>query len=456
MAGIKDRLSTLAARRGGSIQFRLALVLSLTILIVAGVAGAVSFLSALREAHKLQDSVLYQIAGMAQQQPLTSAKILRLRKHDDESYVIIWPLDPTRPGYQVRKDGQNTLPLPSTLDDRHQTRTLGRETYRIITRNSPTGQRIAVAQETHFRDRLAAHSALRTVMPFLVLVPILVLTVILLIRSMFRPIADLSADVDRRDEQDLQPLADQQLPIEVRPFTRAINRLLGRVSQAMEAQRRFVANAAHELRSPMTALSLQAERLDPAGLPPETRDRLAELRQGIERTRNLLNQLLTLARTQALADPHPRSTLSVQHLYRQVLEDLMPLAEAKHIDVGLADDQDAQILTHPLELATIIKNLVDNAIRYTPEGGRVDLSVACEPDAITLRVADTGPGIAPAERERVFDPFYRTLGSGETGSGLGLAIVNALANRLGARVQLDYTDAHERRGLTVSVTLPRA
>jgi two-component system OmpR family sensor kinase len=454
MARVKERLSLFRDRLKGSIQLRLSLTLSLAILIVAGAAGTIAFLSALHQAHKLQDSILYQIAGMAQEQPLSAARMLPLRKHDDEAYVVIWPVDPGRPNYHVAKDGYRALPLPNDLGAGEWTLTLGHEDYRVVVRQSSAGQRVAVAQETDFRDRLALGGAFRTVAPFLILIPILVLIVILFIRGMFRPIAALSADVDRRGEQDLEPLAAPHLPGEIRPFTSAINRLLARVSQAMEAQRRFVADAAHELRSPMTALSLQAERLAQAELPPDARDRLGELRLGIERTRKLLTQLLTLARVQATG-ARQLGTVSVQHAYRQVLEDLMPLADAKGIDIGLTGGQDVEVRVNAFDLTTLVKNLVDNAIRYTPEGGRVDLSVTAGPDSVTLRIADDGPGIAPDERERVFDPFYRTLGSGETGSGLGLAIVRAVADRLAATLRLDYTDAGRQRGLAVFVTFPR-
>jgi two-component system OmpR family sensor kinase len=290
-------------------------------------------------------------------------------------------------------------------------------------------------------------------MPFLAFVPILVIIVILLVRGMFRPIAALSASIDRRDDQDLRPVGDHQLPTEVRPFARAIDRLLERVGQSMEAQRRFVADAAHELRSPMTALSLQAERFTQTDMTPEAHARLAELRAGIERVRKLLNQLLALARAQSPA-AHAPTLVSVQQTFRRALEDLMPLSEARHIDIGMEEIQDARIRVNELELITLVKNLLDNAIRYTPEGGHVNLAVTQDAESVTLHVSDTGPGIAPAERERVFDPFYRILGSGQTGSGLGLAIVRTIVHRLGADITLDFTDPDHQRGLHVSVRFP--
>ena len=454
MAGIKARLTGVRVDARNSIRFRLALVLSLAILIMAAVAGTFAFRSALHEAHKLQDSILYQIAGAMQQQPTTLVRVLHLRDHDDDSQIVVWPLRLGEPALTVHKDHQAALLLPTALKKGHHTLRLGTETYRVMVRENDSGERIAAAQEVHFRDRIALNGALRTVTPFLIFVPILILIVIFLTRSMFQPVKVLSAEIDRRDEQDLHPIADAQLLTEVRPFVHAINRLLTRVAQSMEAQRRFVADAAHELRSPMTALSLQAERLAQTDMPPAAEARLAELRSGIERVRKLLNQLLALAHAQSsFAATTPRA-VSIQQTYRHVLEDLMPQAEARHIDVGLEGDDDARLEVNELELTTLIKNLVDNAIRYTPEGGRVDLAITVEPEAVTLHVADNGPGIPVAERERVFDPFYRVLGSGQTGSGLGLAIVRTLVRRLGASIHLDFTDPARQTGLHVRIRFP--
>jgi two-component system OmpR family sensor kinase len=221
----------------------------------------------------------------------------------------------------------------------------------------------------------------------------------------------------------------------------------------MESQRRFIADAAHELRSPLTALSLQAERLADAEMSTPARERLTVLRQGIERGRNLLDQLLTLARARSAAEL-PKSLISIQSIYRRVLEDLMPLAEAKHIDIGVEGAQDAQVLVSEVDAIAVVRNLVDNAIRYTPEGGRVDLSVAMGEGHAVLRIEDTGPGIPLAERDRVFDPFYRTLGSEQVGSGLGLSIVQTIARRIGADIRLGFSDEVKQTGLSAVVIVP--
>lgn len=448
MDGLKRRLNE-------SVQLKLSFTLSLAILVVAIVAGVFSFLSAFDEAHELQDDVLRQIAQLMDRQRLSPgapATDSRPKDADEESRVIVQHLGETNPSAASVEAG-GPLSLPTTLADGLHTLEAGGETFRVLVKTTAAGERIAVAQEAGFRNEIARDGALRAVMPFLLLVPVLLLIVADLVRKLFQPIAVLSREIDQRAEQELHPVEDRNLPVEVRPFVVAINRLLARVGQSMESQRRFVADAAHELRSPLTALSLQAERLADAEMSGLARERLTVLRQGIERGRSLLDQLLTLAKAQSAADL-PQSPVSIQGVYRRVLEDLMPLAEVKHIDIGVEGTQDAEVLASELDMIALIKNLVDNAIRYTPDGGRVDLSVGVSEGKAELRIQDSGPGIPLAERDRVFDPFYRTLGSEQIGSGLGLSIVQTIANRIGAEIRLGFTDESQQTGLNVEVIIP--
>ena len=449
MDGFNKRLSE-------SAQLRLSVALSLTIVLVAVAASAFVFVSALDEAHELQDDTLRQVAMLYDRQHMTLhyPEGPALEGDDEESRVIIQHL---ADGSQALANGDETLPLPlpATLVDGLATVDVGGEAFRVLVHSTSRGERIAVAQEVGARDKDARESAWRSLLPFLILFPVLLLVVGDLVRKLFRPIASLAAEIDRRGEQLLHPIDEQHLPAEVRPFVVAINRLLTRVAQAMDGQRRFVADAAHELRSPMTALSLQAERLAACSLQVSARERLLPLCQGIERSRQLIDQLLSLAAAQA-AVPRPQARIGVHAVYRRVLEDLLPLAEQKHLDIGVEDSADVQLLINPMDLFTLIKNLVDNATRYTPAGGTIDLCLAQTDTCVCLQVKDSGPGISVEEHDRVFDPFYRTLGSGETGSGLGLSIVRAIAERVGARVALGFTDETSRRGLCVSLWFPCA
>lgn len=439
-----------------SIQLRLSFWLSLAIIVVAIVAGVFSFATAFDEAHELQDDTLRQIAALFDRQsfPLTHP-LGRISDAgvDKESRVVVQYLAEA-PGSAIREDSSTSITFPSTLHDGFQTVALKDEMYRVLVKTLPNRERIAVAQETGIRDETARDSALRTIMPFLILIPLLLFLVADLVRKMLRPVLKISAEIDGRSEQDLRPLAGDELPREIRPFVVAINRLLGRVEQAMQTQRRFVADAAHELRTPMTALALQAERLAGTELPEEARERVITLRKGIERGKNLLEQLLCLARQQALAQTLPEEQVSVQRVCRRVLEDLIPLAEKKCIDIGMANDDDILVNAREMDLVTLIKNLADNAVRYTPHGGRVDLVIQADQQCRRLIIEDTGPGIPESERERVFDPFYRILDQNEIGSGLGLSIVQTIAMRIGAKLELAYTDPRQSTGLRVCVSWP--
>jgi two-component system OmpR family sensor kinase len=393
-----------------SLQRKLSVTLSLAILGVALVAGIFSFLAAFNEAYQLQDDVLRQVAALMDRQHL-SPDILASRgsrEGNEEARVTVQRLGDVRQSSLSVDDG-GPLPLPNSLPNGLQTVRAAGETFRVLVRTTATGEQIAVAQETGFRNQIARGSALRTVMPFLVLVPILLVIIPDLVRN--------------------------------------------RVARSMEVQRRFVADAAHELRTPLTALSLQAELMSDAEMSESARERLGVLRTGIERARNLLNQLLIFARTQSFVDS-PKSPVSVQAVYRRVLEDLMPLATAKRIDIGVVGRQDASVWVSEMDLTTVVRNLVDNAIRYTPGNGRVDLAMSITQDTIVLEVKDTGPGIPAPEYDRVFDPFYRALSSNQVGSGLGLSIVKAISDRIGAEVRLGPSNAGTESGLCVSVLIP--
>lgn len=448
MDGFKKRLSE-------SVQLRLSVTLSLAILLVALVASVFTFVSAFDETHEQQDDTLRQVAMLYDRQQMTLhyPKGPAIDGDDEESRVIIQHLGDGR-----RATGTNDealpLPFPTDLADGLSPVEVSGENFRVLVHTTARGERIAVAQESDARDKDARESAWRSLLPFLILFPVLLLVVGDLVRKLFRPIGVLAAEIDQRAEQELHPIEEQHLPSEVRPFVVAINRLLARVEQSMDSQRRFVADAAHELRSPMTALALQADRLAATDLSPMSRERFEPLSRGIQRGRTLIDQLLSLAAAQS-ASERVQTPLSVHAVYRQVLEDLLPLAERKQIDIGVESTQDVQVMFNAMDLFTLVKNLVDNAIRYTPPGGRIDLSVAVMADTIQLQIKDSGPGISIEEQARVFDPFYRSLGTDEAGSGLGLSIVKAIADRTGAQVQLSFTDAEEQRGLCVSVWLAK-
>ena len=438
-----------------SLQYRLSFWLSLAILGVAVAAGVFSFIAAYREANEFQDDQLRQVAALIDPQhlplPLEQRSGVNIADAESRMVVQILPADALAP----TPTPANDIQLPPTLPEGIRTITLNQQSWRVFVKNIAPGKHIAVAQQTAVRDELARDSALRSVMPFIILIPLLLLLVGVLIRRMFLPVRTLALDLDSRSEQQLGALSEHKLPLEILPFVVAINRLLARIERAVEEQRRFVADAAHELRSPLTALSLQAERLSAADMSDTARERLDVMKNGMRRTLLLLQQLLTLARVQQGSAP-AAETVSLRHVIRLVLEDMMPLAERKNIDIGMTGTDDAIVDATAVELQILIKNLVDNAIRYSPAHGRIDLSLANSAATAVLQIQDDGPGIAAHERARVFDPFYRILGSDEIGSGLGLSIVKTLADRLGATLELQDAHATPPHGLRVIVTFATA
>ena len=435
-----------------SLRFRLSLWISTAILLGAAVAGLYSYVDATSDAHHDQDTQLRQVGYLISRLdavPTSPMARERVGDVDFDARLVVRFID--APGVPVPKPERPPHFSPA-LPDGLQTVTSGSETWRVFIRTNARGVRVAVAQQTAVRDAAARANALRAVTPVLFLGPLLVLMVTLLVRTMFQPLQKLAAQLRERPEHDLGELDRAALPSEVWPFVAEINKLIGRTVRALALQRRFIADAAHELRSPMTAMSLQAERLAASDMQGEARERLGALSAGLARTRILLDQLLTLARTQESGGDR-LTQVPLKKTIQECLEDLVPLAEAKAIDLGVVGDADPVVAGRPVDIAILVKNLVDNAIRYTPKGGRIDISVAEADGRVVLDVDDTGPGIPAEERERVFDPFYRVLGSGEIGSGLGLAITSSIANQVGATISLlDKPDG--TRGLRARVSFP--
>ena len=316
---------------------------------------------------------------------------------------------------------------------------------------------IQVAQDMAVRRRMAGELALRTAAPVLWLAPLLMLAVGWLVRSSLAPVARVRQQLASRSADDLAPVAEQDLPDELQPLVREFNALLKRLGLAFEAQQRFVADAAHELRSPLAALKLQVQglRRAPDG---ETRDRaLQRLDGGIDRATRLIEQLLVLARQQARqAEGAPAVALDLVALARQGVSEAVADAQSRSQDLGLSGLDAAQVRGHADALRLLLRNLIENAIKYTPEGGRIDVSVSADAakGGVILSVEDSGPGIPEAERGHVLDRFVRLPDAPSTGSGLGLAIAQAVAQLHGTALQLDASPT--LGGLRVRLVLPAA
>jgi len=406
--------------------------------IVSGIAaGACSFFLAFREAQELQDDQLQQVALLVGRsgkavEPWGGVSQTN-NDQDPEARIIILPLG--KAALTGRSAQQTVLPaIPANLPEGFQTINAQGGTWRLFVRAIPSGEKVAVGQLTTVRNEIARDSGLRTLIPVLLLVPFLIILVVWIVRRSLAPVTDLSQLLDRLDYTNLKRLPETDVPEEVRPFVASINGLMRRLDEALEQQRRFIADAAHELRSPLTALTLQAENLEQNVSPQEKSVRLQQLKQGLTRTRSLLEQLLSLARQQSSIVTSVE--LHLDQIVRQVLEDLIPMAAAKRIDLGCERLEEVVLIASDEALAILVRNAIDNAVRYTPAGGTVDVELYREHGQVVFQVTDTGPGIPIGEEERIFEPFYRIMGTDETGSGLGLSIVRSIADRLGGAVTL--------------------
>jgi two-component system OmpR family sensor kinase len=428
-----------------SLRARLFVGLTAVILLAGCLGGVLTYLWAFDEAIEMQDSTLIQIGSLLENGGVKTDTSLHGIDADAEVDVIELGTVPHGPAEE-----RQLWSLPDGL----RVAMFRGQPVRILLRSRPDGSRFAITQPTDVRDDIAGNMAFRTLLPIATLIPCLLLVTALVIAGSLRPMVHLAGDLDLRRGDDMTPLPLAGMPSELHPFIVSINGLLERMKRMMDQQRRFVADAAHELRTPITALGLQAENLDTVELPDQARERLAVLRQGMRRTNHLLEQLLALARHEG--GPHREAAVVVEldRLVRDSVEDVLPEAARKVIDVGFELIEPTAIKGEPVMLATMIRNLLDNAVRYTPRGGRVDIGVYRDADAAVLQIEDTGPGIPPGEMDRIFEPFFRGSQPGEDGTGLGLSIVKRIVDRSSGAIMLENISAPSGTGLRATVRLP--
>ncbi|MGA8033491.1 MAG: ATP-binding protein [Casimicrobiaceae bacterium] len=413
-----------------SLQRHLSRTLALVILLAGLLAGVASFVFAYQDAQEFQDDMLHQVAAIAGRQGALRPYEGGVHLDDSEARIIVLRLPPDRP--------PDWLP-PSLAPGLH-TLAGAQDRWRVYVRDEAQGVRTVVAQATDVRDELAIGSALRTLIPLTLLLPLLAWLTARIVRGELGPVRRLAGILDATPPGRLEALPEASIPAELGSFVRAINRLLERVGRLMDDQRRFIADAAHELRSPLTALSVQAQNLEKADTIEAMRERVVPLREGIDRARRLTEQLLSLARTHA--GSARLTEVDASRFARELIAEYLPIAEARGIDLGLDDPGVFTLVTEPESLRLVLRNALDNALSYTPASGEVTLRLRAEGDDAVIEVADSGPGIPTAQRDRVFEPFCR-LDSDGTGehSGLGLAIARDAAARLGGDVSL-----HDRPG----------
>lgn len=414
-----------------SLRKRLFAWLSTPILAAGIVAAAASFYLSYEDANELQDAQLQQVARITADGDLSSVSTTFNVRDDDEAEedYVIQRLDSSAPS----STGDGSSLLVSLKSGLH-TVDLAGFSWRVVIAQKTDGRRFLVAQRMSVRDEVAFDAAVLTLVPLVTLIPMLLLVVGVVLRQAFAPLTAMSSEVDRLDGSDLAHLDEGRVLLEALPLVQAVNRLLRRLTMVLDQQRRLVSDAAHELRTPVAALIVQADNVQHV-LPPEARPRMSALRQGLTRMSALIEQLLSFARVQGAA-PTARQPLELNAVVRTAIEEILPLAQAKGVDLGCVRLDPVVILGDPLHAQALVRNAIDNAVRYTPSGGAVDVGLISESAEITFTVEDTGPGIAQADIERVFEPFVRVLGNQESGSGLGLAIALTSAHALGGRIEL--------------------
>ncbi|MEO1767650.1 ATP-binding protein [Thiobacter aerophilum] len=306
---------------------------------------------------------------------------------------------------------------------------------------------VQVGEDAGVRAEAARKVAAGLLPPLLIALPVLALLILWGVRQGLKPLAGLRQEVERRDPANLEALA-KPVPAEVAPLVAALNTLFARMRALLENERRFTADAAHELRTPLAAIRTQAQVARAAAAEAERLHALDQVLAGCDRAAHLVEQLLLLARLEA--GPPPSATLcSLRELAAQAIADVAPVAIRKGVELELEDGPEMMVRGAPEWLRILMRNLIDNAVRYSPPGSTVQVRVAKHADAAVFSVTDEGPGIPQAQRVAVWQRFHRVLGSGEAGSGLGLSIVRRIAELHGAQAWIE--DGEAGRGLRVGV-----
>lgn len=477
MEGSKSRYRRLSLR-----SLRLRLILSFALIgCLAGItAGAWSYVTIRQEAERFIDEELSQIAAIVINYDMLIPKRWEGPRHRHERMfmrfghkdapnavpslsdidvkrfdIIIAPL--------IGRAGEKSF-IPISVEDGFYTVLIANQRVRVFVASKLNGQRFVVARPFDSIEEISSKSLTTSAIEFAALFLFYILLAILAVNVMFRAVDRIARELSARKEDDLSPISLQghtDVPSELDAFIEALNGLFKKTDDSIRSKKRFIADAAHEMRTPLTALSLQAENLlsclqsrEAGSLPPELVQKVSRLQQGIARERELMNALLTLARLQN-NQAEDRQCFAVKDLFIELLEDLGPVADSKDIDLGLTENcAEVRICAVRSDVKTVLYNLTSNALKYAPASSQADLGCTVSSDGVELFVSDEGPGIAPEDLQSVFEPFFRVKGDRaeqHEGTGLGLAIAKAAADRAGGQVILRNRDTG---GLYAALRLP--
>lgn len=434
-----------------SLSRRLILILWLALTVVGAASACVAYARALSSANELLDYQLQQIAGflVAQRNPDLRRPDPAVRvdvDHDEEDDIVVALFDEY--GQPLGRSDPDAGALRVAFPGFRELR-IRHADYRAFELHG-NGRVIVVAQQIQTRREVAESAALSSLLPILVLLPVLGFAIYAVTRRTLRPLQALSAELSSRAALSMQPLPTDGLPLEIQPVVLQMNALLRRLGEAVEHEKRFIADAAHGLRTPLAALQLQADVLDGSGDPAEHGERLADLRRGIRRTARLAEHLLVLSR--GGQRPAAAHRCAVDAVLREIVDQCWPLAEAGSCRIELATQIKADVAGDARLLGVLLGNLLDNALRYTPARGIVRVLGRHDAGSAIVEIVDEGPGLPESELEKVFERFYRVPHDESDGSGLGLAVVRSVSARLGGSVYL--RNRTDRPGLIAEVRLP--
>jgi len=419
-----------------SLRARLLWLLLAAVMLTAGAQALIAYRTALAETDEIFDYQMQQMAlSLRPGLPVGGELAERFTTDDGDNFdfvIQVWSADGLR---IFQSTARAELPQRAVLG--FSTVQARGTSYRLFS-VAAGAQVIQVAQDLAARRQMAGTLALRTVSPIVLLVPLLMLLVWWVVSASLAPVSRVRQQVAARQADELGELGEQDLPDEIRPLVHELNLLFHRVRQAFDAQKNFVADAAHELRSPLAALKLQVEGLRRAADDSAREVAVNRLSAGIDRATRLMEQLLVLARQQASSAVDAKTgPVDLTALARLVVADLAAPALLRRIDLGLVQADEGVVIGHEDALRVLLRNLLDNAIKYTPVGGTVNLAIQRREGQTVLTIDDSGPGIAAQDGQRVLDRFYRVSGAQGNGSGLGLAIVKTIAHLHHATLSID-------------------
>jgi two-component system OmpR family sensor kinase/two-component system sensor histidine kinase QseC len=415
-----------------SLRTRLSVSLLVSALLVAIALGYITYRNTLAANETLFDYQLRQTAMSLRDQGVVQDMQPDWNGNGDARDVVvqIWTMNGTilylsHPG--------TALPDRATLGFSNVN--AGGRRWRVFTMIA-NNHVIQVAEPYDIRRDLVAAAALHSLSPLLIFAPVMAVLIWLLVGSGLRPVRRLEQEVTQRNAGALEPVMEKNLPDEIAPVAAAINSLLGKLRRAFAVQRAFVADAAHELRSPLTALKIQLQVLERAPDDAAKAAALAKLNEGVDRAGHLIEQLLAAARTESANVPTAMQEVDLAELIRRSMADVFPQAESKGITFDFDTPENVMIAADPDMLKILMRNLLDNAVRYTPNGGMVKVKAGSDDGKVTLVIDDSGPGIPMQDRQRVFERFVRGDTAGQKGSGLGLSIVKNIVEQHQANITL--------------------